>query len=93
VSAQWDGKVVMSTPGGPAIEMSLGEYLAWKDAEIERLTRERYAARAEIERLRADNERLREVIRTILARCVEMDDSDAVSETLDIASAALEGKP
>ena len=54
MSAQWDGKMVMSTPGGPVIEMSLGEYIAWKDAEIERLTRERYAAWAEVERLRAE---------------------------------------
>ena len=35
--SEWDGKVVMSTPGGPVIEMDLGEYLARKDAEIERL--------------------------------------------------------
>lgn len=42
---------------------------------------------------RAEVERLREVIRTIRARCVEMDDSDAVSETLDISSAALEDEP
>ena len=54
--------------------------------EIEQLTRERDEARAEVERLR-------EVIRTIRARCVEMDDSDAVSETLDISSAALEDEP
>lgn len=47
----------------------------------------------EIEDLRAEVERLREVIRTIRARCVEMDDSDAVSETLDISSAALEDEP
>ena len=46
-----------------------------------------------IEQLRADNERLREVIRTIRARCVELDDSDAVSETLDIATAVLEDEP
>ena len=44
-------------------------------------------------RIDAEVERMREVIRTIRARCVEMDDSDAVSETLDIASAFLEGKP
>jgi hypothetical protein len=50
--------------------------------EIERLTRELNEARAEVERLR-------EVIRTIRARCVELDDSDAVSEVLDISSAAL----
>ena len=37
MTEKWDGKVVMSTPGGPVIEMSLGEYLARKDAEIERL--------------------------------------------------------
>lgn len=43
--------------------------------------------------LLAEVERLREVIRTIRARCVEMDDSDAVSETLDISSAALEDEP
>ena len=47
----------------------------------------------EIADLRAEVERLREVIRTIRARCVEMDDSDAVSETLDISSAALEDEP
>lgn len=37
MSEQWDGTLVMSTHGGPIIEMSLGEYLARKDAEIERL--------------------------------------------------------
>lgn len=54
---------------------------------------ERASAVDDREWLLAEVERLREVIRTIRARCVEMDDSDAVSETLDIASAALEGKP
>ena len=63
-----------------------GEYLSRKDAEIER-------QRAENEQQRAENERLREVIRTIRARCVELDDSDAVSETLDIATAVLEDEP
>ena len=48
---------------------------------------------AEVERLRAEIERLREIIRTIRARCVELDDSDAVSETLDIATAVLEDEP
>lgn len=43
--------------------------------------------------LLAEVERLREVIRTIRARCVELDDSDAVSETLDIATAVLEDEP
>jgi len=37
MNAQWDGKVVVSTPGGQLIEMSLGEYVARKNAEIERL--------------------------------------------------------
>jgi len=53
---------------------------------LDAVVRERDEARVEVERMR-------EVIRTIRARCVEMDDSDAVSETLDIASAFLEGKP
>jgi hypothetical protein len=43
--------------------------------------------------LRAEVERLREVIRTIRARCVELDDSDAVSEVLDISSTALGDEP
>ena len=55
-------------------------------SEIERLTRERDEAREEVARLR-------EVIRTIRARCVELDDSDAVSATFDITSAALEDEP
>ena len=38
-------------------------------------------------------ESLREAIRTIRARCVELDDSDAVSATFDIANAALEDEP
>ena len=46
MSNEWDGKVVMSTPGGPVVTMSLGHVLARKDAEIERL-------RAEVGRLRA----------------------------------------
>jgi hypothetical protein len=50
-------------------------------------------ANADRATLLAEVERLREVIRTIRARCVEMDDSDAVSETLDIASAVLEDTP
>ena len=43
--------------------------------------------------LLAEVERLREVIRTIRARCVELDDSDAVSEVLDISSTALGDEP
>ena len=64
--------------------MSLAEYGALLDGDIKD---------AEIEKLRAEVERLREVIRTIRARCVELDDSDAVSETLDIATAVLEDEP
>ena len=63
---------------------------AAQDAHIRR---EREEHRAEVERHRAEIERLREVIRTIRARCVELDDSDAVSETLDIATAVLEDEP
>ena len=62
-------------------------------AEIERLHQAHQAACEGGDLLREEIERLREVIRTIRARCVELDDSDAVSETLDIATAALEGKP
>ena len=68
------------------IRARMAEEISDLRAEVERLTRQRDEARAEVERMR-------EVIRTIRARCVEMDDSDAVSETLDIASAVLEGKP
>jgi hypothetical protein len=50
-------------------------------------------AENEIKRLRAEVERLREVIRTIRARCVELDDSDAVSEVLDISRTALGDEP
>ena len=54
-------------------------------AEVDRLTRERDEAQAEVDRLR-------EVIRTIRARCVELDDSDAVSATFDITNAVLEAE-
>lgn len=56
MSNEWDGKVVMSTPGGPIVTMSLGDLLARKDAEIER-------HRAKIERLREENEKLLEMVR------------------------------
>ena len=62
-------------------------------AEVERLRANNDNLTLERDEARAENVRLREVIRTIRARCVELDDSDAVSETLDITSAALEGKP
>jgi hypothetical protein len=45
--SEWDGKVVVSTPGGQLIEMSLGEYVARKNAEIERLREEMQSAKAD----------------------------------------------
>jgi len=45
--SEWDGKVVVSTPGGQLIEMSLGEYVARKNAEIERLRAEMQSAKAD----------------------------------------------
>jgi hypothetical protein len=50
-------------------------------------------AHADRAALLAEVERLREVIRTIRARCVELDDSDAVSEVLDISRTALGDEP
>ena len=47
----------------------------------------------DVDTLLAEVYRLREVIRTIRARCVELDDSDAVSEVLDISSTALGDEP
>lgn len=75
--SEWDGKVVMSTPGGPVIEMSLGEYVARKNAEIERL--------------RAENERLREALQYMVNVCPAIDlDGELAHE---LAREALEGKP
>ena len=45
--SEWDGKMVVSTPGGQLIEMSLGEYVARKNAEIERLREEMQSAKAD----------------------------------------------
>ena len=66
--SEWDGKVVMSTPGGPIVELSLGEYLARKDAEIKKL-------RAENERLRAE----RDEAVTLLAEWCHAVDSGGAS--------------
>ncbi len=45
-------------------------------------------------KLRAEVERLREIIKTIGARCVELDDREAVSAILDITEKVLkESKP
>ena len=52
MNGKWDGKLVTSTSGGPIIEMTLGEYLAHKDAEIEKL-------KEELARLREENSILR----------------------------------
>lgn len=41
-------------------------------------------------KLRAEVERLREIIKTIGARCVELDDREAVSAILDITEKVLE---
>ena len=62
------------------------ENARWLLAHVSRLARERDEARAEVERLR-------ESIRTMRARCVELDDSDAVSAVMDIASSVLDGEP
>ena len=77
MSEKWDGKVVMSTPGGPIVTMSLGDLLARKDAEIERL-------RAENERLRARVRQLEQVREAALNACahwylsLRVDDRDSM---------------
>lgn len=86
-------------------KMSLAEYGARmdgdiKDAEIDRLTRERDEARKESDRLYTECEQLWneykkmcEIIKTIGARCVELDDREAVSAILDITKTFLENNP
>jgi hypothetical protein len=64
MSEKWDGKVFASTPGGPVVTMSLGDVLARKDDEIERL-------RAEVERLRARVEVLERVREAALPHLFE----------------------
>ena len=81
IRARYAGYSLNSGNAGKA-----NEDRGWLLAEVDKLG-------AENEKLRAEIERLREVIRTIRARCVELDDSDAVSETLDIATAVLEDEP
>ena len=46
---KWDGNLVMSTHGGPIIDISLGHFLAQKDAEINKLRKENDDLRAKIE--------------------------------------------
>lgn len=67
MSEKWDGKVFTSTPGGPVVTMSLGDVLARKDDEIERL-------RAEVGRLRASNERLHRALFRIAGKAPFADD-------------------
>ena len=68
------------------VRARMGEEIADLRAAVERLIRERDEAQAEVESLR-------EVIRTIRVRYNELYDSDAVSETFDIANADLDSKP
>ena len=77
--SEWDGKVVMSTPGGQLIEMSLGDYVARKNAEIERLR----AALQGIDALDPD------VPDALVAGALRV----IVSQMSEIARAALEVKP
>ena len=67
------------------------------EAEVERLTRERDEARKESDRLYTEcgqlwdeYKKMCETIRTIGARCVELDDREAVSAILDIVEKVLE---
>jgi len=70
MSNEWDGKVVMSTPGGPIVTMSLGDLLARKDAEVERLRAELSCATSnhdnaslEIERLQNEDTKTRHALK------------------------------
>ena len=49
MTEKWDGNLVMSTPGGPIIDVSLGHFLAQKDAKINKLRKENDELRAKIE--------------------------------------------
>lgn len=75
------------------VSRDLAEDVLDKQAEIDRLTRQ---ARKESDRLYTEcgqlwdeYKKMCEVIRTIGARCVELDDSDAVSAILDITEKIL----
>lgn len=68
----------------------------WLEAEVERLTRELDEARKESDRLYTEcgqlwveYKKMCEVIKTIGARCVELDDGEAVSAILDITEKFL----
>jgi hypothetical protein len=77
--SEWDGKVVISTPGGQLIEMSLGEYVARKNAEVERLR----AALRDIDALDPD----------VPDALAASDLRAIVAQMGDLAFKALEGKP
>jgi hypothetical protein len=96
--------VVISTPGGQLIEMSLGEYVARKNAEVEHLRAENERLRAKIKWLIEDDERLHYVLYRIanprpFADCpVEMAQNATRGEHLRIEAfdgirRVLEGKP
>lgn len=94
MSNEWDGKVVMSTPGGPIVEMSLGDLLARKDAEIERLRENVDRAgkeveradrlRAEIARVKADEKKNRSEIKRLRAKVAWLEKhSDEIEAKLE----------
>jgi hypothetical protein len=78
---------ILSQPGALTVNCVRGT-VACQEAE-----RLRARAKEILFGAAAEIERLREIIRTIRARCVELDDGDAVSATLDITSAVLDSKP
>jgi prefoldin subunit 5 len=82
--SEWDGKVVISTPGGQLIEMSLGEYVARKNAEVEHLRAENERLRENVDRLGKEVERA-DRLREEIAR-VKADNRSLVNR-------ALEAKP
>jgi len=87
MSEEWDGKVVMSTPGGPIVEMSLGEVLARKDAEVARLR----------EQMRQIRERLHLAAGHAAAAALLSEEAHRAAlestPSEDGLRAALEGKP
>jgi len=67
-----------------ALRLKEGDYMNDEDG---------FAAVDDREWLLGEVARLHESIRTMRARCVELDDSDAVSAVMDIASSVLDGEP
>lgn len=104
MSDEWDGKVVMSTPGGPIVTMSLGDLLARKDAEIERLRENVDRAgkeaeradrlRAEIARVKADERKNRAEIKRLRAEIDGLEAELALMKSgFEIAYRAMGDKP